>query len=97
MAFTPATVRPEEHLWLILSNEAIRKELRHSPQPDLQRGIINSTRYVRKVIAPGAYGTLSDVKDLKRKRSLMLAGRKDGKSFFEDSVVLNFLGFGSQE
>lgn len=93
--FTPVTVKPEEHLWLILSTEAVRKELRRVPQPELQRGIINGVRYVKKVIAPGEYGSMLDVKDFKKRRPMLLKGRKEGKAFFDNPAVSNFIGFGS--
>lgn len=94
LKMTPANVKPEEHMWVVLSSEAIRKELRHNPYPDVQKGIIDNVRWVKKVLAPGKYGLVQDVKELKKRRNLLLQGRKDGKAFFLDPNVLKFIGFG---
>lgn len=95
LKMTPSSVKPEEHLWIVLSSEAIRTELRHNPYPDVQKGIIDNVRWIKKVLAPGKYSNVSDVKELKKRRNLLLQGRKDGKAFFSDPSVLKFIGFGS--
>ncbi|MEZ4813926.1 MAG: hypothetical protein R3A80_01800 [Bdellovibrionota bacterium] len=92
---TPKNVRPSEHIWIILSNEVVRREMRRGPQPDLRRGIIDGTRWVKVLLAPKSVKTVAQVKDLKKKRSMLLRGRKEGKRFIENPAVSTFLGFGS--
>ncbi len=93
--FTPRNVKAQDHVWIILSSEVVRREMRRGPQPEIQRGIINDVRWVRKLLAPNEYVNVTQVKDLKKKRSALLRGRKDGKQFFQNPTVSTFLGFGS--
>ncbi len=92
---TPKNVRPEEHVWIVLSSEIVRRELRRGPQLEVQRGIMDNTRWVKKILAPQDVTSVAQIKDLKKKRSMLLRGRKEGKQFFENPAVSTFMGFGS--
>ncbi len=94
LKLTPSSVKIEDHLWIVLTNEVIRQELGRAPQIEMQRGVIDGLRWIRKSLASGQI-TLKDVKDLKKKRSMLLKGRKEGRSFFENPLVEQFVGFGS--
>ena len=93
--WTPSNLKAEEHVWIVLSSEPVRKELRRGPQPELQRGIIDNVRWIKKILAPRDVTTVTEVKDLKKKRSMLLKGRKEGKQFFENPAVTTFMGFGN--
>jgi hypothetical protein len=93
LKFTSGSVEPREHLWIVLSSEVLRKELRRPPQAETQKGLIDDFRWVRKTIAADTYRNVSDAKDLTKKRPMLLRGRKEGKLFFEDPSMNKFLGF----
>jgi hypothetical protein len=95
LRFTPSSVRYEDHLWIILTNEVVRQELGRVPQFEIQRGMIDGLRWIRKSLASGQI-TLKDVKDLKKKRSMLLLGRKEGRVFFENHLVKQFVGMESE-
>lgn len=95
LKWSPRNTRAQDHVWIILTNEVVRKELRHGPQLEIQRGIIDDTRWVKLMLARASVTTLTEVKDLKRKRSMLLKGRKEAKRFLENPNVSTFMGFGS--
>lgn len=96
LRFTPSSARYEDHLWIVLTNEVVRQELHRVPQVEIQRGVIDGLRWIRKSLASGQI-TLKDVKDLKKKRSMLLIGRKEGRSFFENPLVKQFVGMESEK
>lgn len=93
--YTPRNVKPQEHIWIILTNEVVRKELRRGPQPEIQRGIIDDVRWAKFMLAPTQVTTLTQVKELNKKRSMLLKGRKEAKRLLENPAVSTFMGFGS--
>jgi hypothetical protein len=72
------------------------KQVESNKVNDELGGIEISTEEIFDELAKGrSYITLKDVKDLKKKRSMLLKGRKEGRSFFENPLVEQFVGFGS--
>lgn len=94
LRFTPSFVKLEDHLWIVLTNEVVRQELSRVPQLEMQRGVIDGLRWIRKSLASGQIA-LKDVKDLKKKRSMLLLGRKEGRSFLDNPLVKQFVGMES--
>jgi hypothetical protein len=92
---SPSGVKSEDHVWIVLSSEIVRREMRRGPQPEIQRGIIDDVRWVRKVLGYNDFTSLELAKNMKKKRAMLLKGRKEGKQFFENPAVSTFLGFGS--
>jgi hypothetical protein len=95
LKFTPSTINLEDHLWIVLTNEVVRQDLGRVPQVEMQRGVIDGLRWIRKSLASGQI-TSKDVKDLKKKRSMLLLGRKEGRSFLDNSLVKQFVGMESE-
>ena len=95
LRFTPSVPKLEDHLWIVLTNEVVRQELGRVPQIEMQRGVIDGLRWIRKSLASGQI-TLKDVKDLKKKRSMLLMGRKEGRSFLDNPLVKQFVGMESE-
>jgi hypothetical protein len=92
---SPRNTRAQDHVWIILTNEVVRKELRRGPQIEIQRGVIDDTRWVKLMLAPTSVTTLTQVKELNKKRSMLLKGRKEAKRLLENPSVSTFMGFGS--